>query len=205
MVEISPNFRIFTTWTFLQNSTCERDPILNQRGKWGFAKISSNLCHCIVKEVEEGYGDWCDHDYDGNVDRSQTIASAFGREVEVEVRRVGERIEPLCGQIGLLEEQWELTEGQESNNLAVNSVDSTHEDKISVKETKSSRAVWEAVPPKIISSCSLKSYCLPKRHVMLYWITLEIAADNFTSSCLPDECDPEEGANFPIDQCTDIT
>ena len=62
-------------------------------------------------------------------------------EVEVEVRRVGERIEPLCGQIGLLEEQWELTEGQESHNLAVNSVDSTHEDKISVKETKSSRAV----------------------------------------------------------------
>ena len=59
----------------------------------------------------------------------------------MEVRRVGERIDPFCGQIGLLEERLELTEGQESHNLAVNSVDSTHEDNISLKETKSSRAV----------------------------------------------------------------
>ena len=47
----------------------------------------------------------------------------------------------ISDQIGLLEEQWELTEGQKSHNLSVNSVDSTHEDNISVKETKSSRAV----------------------------------------------------------------
>ena len=65
----------------------------------------------------------------------------------MEVRRVGERIDPLCGQIGLLEEQWELTEGQESHNLAVNSVDSTHEDNISVKETKSTE-LYEKQPHK---------------------------------------------------------
>ena len=110
---------------FFQNITCEWHPILNQREKMGVlphpVKIFTSLSNCIVKEVEEGDGDWCDPDYDGNVDGSQTIASA-GRGVEVEVRRVGERIGQVLHfvvrSVWRSPDQWELTEGQESHNLA---------------------------------------------------------------------------------------
>ena len=56
MVGILQYLHILTTWTFLQNITCERDPILNQGEKMGFCLSPCQDLHQLVPLHFEGSG-----------------------------------------------------------------------------------------------------------------------------------------------------